>query len=170
MPSAKSKGPRSPLHGIPVVLKDNFDTMDMPTTGGSVLLEGSIPPDDAFVVRKLRAAGAVIIGKANLSEFASGGAYSSLGGHTLNPHDPDAKPLGIVRRHRCGGSGGLCGRRPWHRHGRFGARAIRREWGRRTEADARSVEPRRDHPARPDVRYGRADGEKRATTSPPCSA
>lgn len=45
----KSKGPRSPLHGIPVILKDNYDTMDLPTTGGSVLLEGSIPPDDAFV-------------------------------------------------------------------------------------------------------------------------
>ena len=81
----KAKGPRSPLHGIPVVLKDNFDTADMPTTGGSVLLEGSIPPDDAFVVKKLRDAGAVIIGKANLSEFASGGAYSSLGGQHSIP-------------------------------------------------------------------------------------
>jgi amidase len=90
----KAKGPRSPLHGIPVVLKDNFDTVDMPTTGGSVLLEGSMPPDDAFVVKKLRAAGAVIIGKANLSEFASGGSYSSLGGHTLNPHDLARNPSG----------------------------------------------------------------------------
>jgi amidase len=90
----KAKGPRSPLHGIPVVLKDNFDTADMPTTGGSVLLEGSIPPDDAFVVKKLRAAGVVIIGKANLSEFASGGSYSSLGGHTLNPHDLARNPSG----------------------------------------------------------------------------
>jgi amidase len=90
----KAKGPRSPLHGIPVILKDNFDTADMPTTGGSVLLEGSIPPDDAFVVRKLREAGAVILGKANLSEFASGGAYSSLGGQTLNPHDLARSPSG----------------------------------------------------------------------------
>jgi amidase len=90
----KAKGPRSALHGIPVVLKDNFDTADMPTTGGSVLLEGSVPPDDAFVVRKLRAAGAVIIGKANLSEFASGGAFSSLGGQTLNPHDLTRSPSG----------------------------------------------------------------------------
>jgi amidase len=90
----KSKGPRSPLHGIPVVLKDNFDTADMPTTGGSVLLEGSIPPDDAFLVRKLRAAGAVIIGKANLSEFASGSSYSSLGGQMLNPHDLTRNPSG----------------------------------------------------------------------------
>jgi amidase len=90
----KTKGPRSPLHGIPVVLKDNFDTADMPTTGGSILLEGSVPPDDAFLVKKLRAAGAIIIAKVNLSEFASGAAHSSLGGQTLNPHDPTRTPSG----------------------------------------------------------------------------
>jgi amidase len=89
----KAKGRRSPLHGIPVVLKDNFDTADMPTTAGSVLLEGSLPPDDAFLVTRLRAAGAVIVGKANLSEFASGGvAFSSLGGQMLNPHDLTRTP------------------------------------------------------------------------------
>src|SRR5438034_8106976 len=87
----KAKGPRSPLHGIPIVLKDNYNTFDLPTTGGSVLLEGSIPPDDAFVVKKLRAAGAIIVAKVNMSEFASAGAYSSLGGQTRNPHDP-ARP------------------------------------------------------------------------------
>src|SRR5215471_11585092 len=76
----KAKGPRSALHGIPVVLKDNYDTFDLPTTGGSVLLEGSIPPADAFLVRKLRDAGAIVLAKVNLSEFASAGAYSSLGG------------------------------------------------------------------------------------------
>jgi amidase len=90
----RSKGPRSPLHGIPVVLKDNYDTADLPTTGGSVFLEGSIAPDDAFLVKKLREAGAVIVAKVNLSEFASGGAYSSLGGQTRNPHDPLRSPLG----------------------------------------------------------------------------
>lgn len=90
----KTKGPRSPLHGIPIVLKDNYDTFDLPTTGGSVLLEGSIPPDDAFVVKKLRAAGAIILAKVNLSEFASGGAHSSLGGQTLNPHDLTRTPSG----------------------------------------------------------------------------
>src|SRR5690242_14758049 len=72
----KAKGPRSPLHGIPVVLKDNYDTSDMATTGGSVLLEESLPPDDAFIVKKLRSAGAIILAKVNMSEFASGGAYS----------------------------------------------------------------------------------------------
>src|SRR5687767_8761019 len=90
----KSKGARSPLHGIPIVLKDNIDTADMPTTGGSVMLEGSVPPDDAFVVKKLRAAGAVIIAKVNLSEFASAAAKSSLGGQILNPHDPTRSPAG----------------------------------------------------------------------------
>ena len=90
----KSKGPRSPLHGIPVVLKDNFDTADMPTTGGSVLLEGSVPPDDAFLVKKLRAAGVIIIAKTNLSEFASGAAHSSLGGQILNPHNLTRTPSG----------------------------------------------------------------------------
>jgi amidase len=90
----KAKGKRSPLHGIPVVLKDNYDTFDMPTTGGSVLLEGSIPAKDAFVVKKLRDAGAIILAKVNMSEFASGGAYSSLGGQTRNPHDLTRTPSG----------------------------------------------------------------------------
>src|SRR5919106_1744423 len=90
----KSKGPRSPLHGIPVLLKDNYDTSDMPTTGGSLLLEGSMPPDDAFMVKKLREAGAVFIGKANLSELASGAAHSSLGGQMLYPHDLLRSPAG----------------------------------------------------------------------------
>src|SRR5262245_24985659 len=97
----KAKGPRSPLHGIPVMLKDNINTTDMPTTAGSVLLEGSIPPDDAFLVKRLRQAGAIIIGKANMSEFASGSlGFSSLGGQMKNPHDLARTPLGSS-----GGSG-----------------------------------------------------------------
>src|SRR5438552_2758105 len=78
----KAKGRRSPLHGIPIVLKDNYNTFDLPTTGGSVLLEGSIPPEDAFVVKKLRLAGAIILAKVNMSEFASGEAHSSIGGQS----------------------------------------------------------------------------------------
>ncbi len=104
---------RGPLHGIPIVLKDNFDTFDLPTTGGSQLLEGSIPPDDAFVVKKLRDAGAVIVAKVNLSEWAGGGGsvggapdpelrkqgavpngFSSAGGQTRNPHDLTRGPAG----------------------------------------------------------------------------
>ncbi|MGH9143197.1 MAG: amidase family protein, partial [Vicinamibacterales bacterium] len=90
----KARGPRSPLHGIPIVLKDNYNTSDLPTTGGSLLLEGSLPPDDAFVVRKLRAAGAIVLAKVNMSEFASGPARSSLGGQSLNPHDLTRTPSG----------------------------------------------------------------------------
>jgi len=90
----KTKGPRSPLHGIPIVLKDNYNTSDLPTTGGSLLLEGSMPPEDAFVVKKLRAAGAIVLAKVNMSEFASGPARSSLGGQSLNPHDLTRTPSG----------------------------------------------------------------------------
>ena len=90
----KAKGPRSPLHGIPVVLKDNYNTADLPTTGGSLLLEGSLPPEDAFLVKKLRAAGAIVLAKVNMSEFASGPARSSLGGQSLNPHDLTRTPSG----------------------------------------------------------------------------
>ena len=90
----KAKGPRSALHGIPVVLKDNYNTADLATTGGSVLLEGSIPPADAFVVKKLRDAGAIILAKMNMSEFASAGPRSSLGGQSLNPHDLGRSPAG----------------------------------------------------------------------------
>ncbi|MBL8267835.1 amidase family protein [Steroidobacter sp.] len=96
----RRKGPRSALHGIPVLVKDNFDTANLPTTGGSLLLEGSLPPDDAFLVKRLRDAGAVIIGKTNMSEFASGAMRSSLGGLMRNPHD-----LNRVAGGSSGGSG-----------------------------------------------------------------
>jgi amidase len=84
---------RSPVHGIPVVLKDNFDTVDMPTTGGSVLLDGHMAPDDAFMVKRLRDAGAIIFAKVNLGEFANG-MQSSKGGQSLNPHDLSRTPSG----------------------------------------------------------------------------
>ncbi|WP_346290629.1 amidase family protein [Sphaerothrix gracilis] len=84
----QTSGPRSPLHGIPILLKDNHDTFDIPTTGGSDALVGSVPPDDAFVVDLLRDAGAIIFGKAEMDEFAiSGSGYSSLGGQTFNPYN-----------------------------------------------------------------------------------
>src|SRR3954471_7548494 len=68
---------RGPLHGIPIVLKDNINTFDLPTTAGSQLLEGSIPPADATLTKKLRDAGVIIIAKVNLSEWAgSGGSVS----------------------------------------------------------------------------------------------
>ena len=92
----QSVGMRSPLHGIPVLIKDNYDTFDLPTTAGSLSLFGSIPPDDAFLTQKLRDAGAIILGKTNLAEFAMSGAntFSSVGGQTLNPYALDRVPAG----------------------------------------------------------------------------
>ena len=92
---------RGPLHGIPVLLKDNLDTADMPTTGGCLALAGHVPQQDAFQVRKLRDAGAVILGKVNLHELALGlTTISSYGGQTLNPYDLTRAPGGSS-----GGSG-----------------------------------------------------------------
>jgi Asp-tRNA(Asn)/Glu-tRNA(Gln) amidotransferase A subunit family amidase len=86
---------RGPMHGVPIILKDNYDTGDLPTSAGSLALADSRPADDAFVVRKLRAAGAVILGKANMHELASGITnISSLGGQTRNPYDPTRCPGG----------------------------------------------------------------------------
>ncbi|MDF9744808.1 amidase [Natrinema salsiterrestre] len=91
----ESEGVVGPLHGVPVVLKDNHDTHDMPTTAGSVALAESTPPRDAFVVEQLRDAGAVIIAKANLQEFAFGvDTISSLGGATRNAYDLERRPAG----------------------------------------------------------------------------
>ncbi len=86
---------RGPLHGIPIVLKDNYDTKDMPTTGGSLALANHQPTADAFIVGRLRAAGAIILGKTNLHELASGiTSISSMGGQTLNPYDLSRCPGG----------------------------------------------------------------------------
>src|SRR6202051_1646855 len=84
-----------PLACVPIVLKDNFDTADMPTTAGSLMLKGAQPDKDAFAVKRLRDAGALILGKANLQEFASGGiSVSSLGGQVKNPYDLTRTPGG----------------------------------------------------------------------------
>ena len=96
-----ARGPRGPLHGIPILIKDNIDTHDrMQTTAGSLALAGSIAPQDATVAVKLRAAGAVILGKTNLSEWAnfrstrSTSGWSSRGGQTHNPYALDRNPCG----------------------------------------------------------------------------
>jgi amidase len=91
----KRTGKLKPLGCIPIVLKDNFETADMPTTAGSILLKGAQPPKDAFAVARLRDSGALILGKANLQEFASGGiSVSSLGGQVKNPYDLTRTPGG----------------------------------------------------------------------------
>jgi amidase len=97
----KEKGARGPLHGIPILIKDNIATADrMQTTAGSLALIGSKPPADAFIVQKLREAGAVILGKTNLSEWAnirsnhSISGWSGRGGQTKNPYALDRNPCG----------------------------------------------------------------------------
>ena len=93
--SAANRSALRPLHCIPVILKDNYDTADMPTTGGSLTLAESVPLQDAFVVKRLREAGALILAKANLMELARGGTtFSSLGGQTRNPYDLTRTPGG----------------------------------------------------------------------------
>src|SRR4029077_13739451 len=101
----KAKGPRGPMHGIPVLIKDNIDTGDkMMTTAGSLALLGSKPLSDSYVAQKLRSAGAVILGKTNLSEGAnirsnhSTSGWSGRGGLTRNPYALD--------RNACGSSSG----------------------------------------------------------------
>jgi amidase len=86
---------RGPLHCIPVILKDNFNTFDMPTSAGHVAMKDSVPPADAFSVDRMRKAGALILAKANLQELARGGmSKSSLGGQVLNPYDLTRTPGG----------------------------------------------------------------------------
>lgn len=99
--AARKTGARkSPLDGIPVLLKDNIGTTDMPTTAGSIALANNIPKSEAFITQRLRAAGAIVLGKANLSEFANWvdlsmpNGYSSLGGQVVSPYNFDADPLG----------------------------------------------------------------------------
>jgi amidase len=111
----KAKGPRGPMHGIPMLIKDNIDTADkMMTTAGSLALVGSKPPKDSMVAQKLRAAGAVILGKTNLSEWAnirsshSTSGWSGRGGLTKNPYALDRNPCGSSSGTGAGVSGNLC--------------------------------------------------------------
>ncbi len=111
----KAKGPRGPMHGIPVLIKDNIDTADkMMTTAGSLALIGSKPAQDSFVAQKLRSAGAVILGKTNLSEWAnirsshSTSGWSGRGGLTKNPYALDRNPCGSSSGTGAGISANLC--------------------------------------------------------------
>ena len=111
----KAKGARGPLHGVPVLIKDNIDTADkMMTTAGSLALLGSKPAKDSFVAQKLRAAGAVILGKTNLSEWAnirsshSTSGWSGRGGLTRNPYALDRNPCGSSSGTGAGISANLC--------------------------------------------------------------
>jgi amidase len=111
----KTKGPRGPMHGIPVLIKDNIDTADrMMTTAGSLALVGSKPQQDSYVAQKLRSAGAVILGKTNLSEWAnirsshSTSGWSGRGGLTKNPYALDRNACGSSSGTGAGISANLC--------------------------------------------------------------
>lgn len=105
---------RGPMHGIPVIVKDNLNTNDMPTTAGATVLRNSIPPTDSYLVKKLREAGAVIIGKANLSEWAnfradmSSSGWSGVLGQTKNPYVLDRNPCGSSSGSGVAASASLC--------------------------------------------------------------
>lgn len=93
--AANPSAPLAPLHGIPVLIKDNIECAGIETTAGARCLQGNLSVEDAFVVRKLREAGAIVLAKANLHELASGGeTVSTLGGQTLNPYDLTRTPGG----------------------------------------------------------------------------
>ena len=155
----KKRGPRGPLHGIPVLLKDNYETRDMPTTGGSLALAGAVPARDAFQVRRLREAGAVILGKVNLHELALGlTTISSFGGQTLDPYDLTRVPGGSS-----GGSGvaARCQLRrvcDGHRHQRIDSHSQLAQQHCRPAAVGRPLEPFGNHPVRAHAGYRRADG------------
>ena len=89
---------RGPLHGIPIALKDNIHTADMPTTGGALVFDGFVPPYEATITKNLRDAGAIIIAKTNMTELANWVAsgmpsnYNALAGYGLNPYDPRRDP------------------------------------------------------------------------------
>ncbi len=111
----KTKGPRSPMHGIPVLIKDNIDTADgMKTSAGSLALLGSKPVKDSFVVKQLRAAGAIILGKTNLSEWAnirsthSTSGWSGRGGLTKNPYALDRNCSGSSSGSGAAAAANLC--------------------------------------------------------------
>jgi amidase len=111
----KAQGPRGPLHGIPVLLKDNIDTADrMTTTAGSLALEGSIPQSDSGVAARLRSAGAVLLAKANMSEWAnirsthSSSGWSARGGQCRNPYVLDRNPCGSSSGSAVAVSANLC--------------------------------------------------------------
>src|SRR5204862_831915 len=111
----KQKGARGPLHGIPILIKDNIDTADhMMTTAGSLALVGSRPAQDSYVARKLREAGAVILGKTNLSEWAnfrsshSTSGWSGRGGQTKNAYVQDRNPCGSSSGSGASAAANLC--------------------------------------------------------------
>ena len=138
-------GLSGPLHGIPLVVKDNYDTHDMPTSAGSLSLIDSVPPDDAYQVRKLREAGAIIIAKTNMYEFAFS-PYETVGsalpGYTRNPYCAQSRDRRIERRHRRARSPRVSPLRARHGHRELDSRPILARGAGGNSIDDRSDESR----------------------------
>ena len=157
---------RGPLHGIPVALKDNIHTTNIPTTGGALAFKGLVPPYEATLTKNLKDAGAIIIAKTVLTELANWvagsptpmpGNYSAVGGYGMNPYDPRPDPRPAFNDGRAvmgtgGSSSGIEHRREflggerWHRNFRLGAQSLESEHARRHQADGRAHQPLRGHP------------------------
>ena len=143
---ARAAGDTSPLLGIPILAKDIFDTKDMATTGGSLVFANYRPTKDAWIVAKLREAGAIIMGKANLSEFANDGHFlSSASGQVWNAFDASKIVDRLERRLRGGGGVVLRRRRPGHADRRFPLGSVVRRIARLPARHGRhAVDRRRD--------------------------
>ena len=167
---------RGPLHGIPVLIKDNIATADrMMTTAGSLALLGAIPATDAFVAKRLRDAGAVILGKTNLCEWAnfrsthSSSGWSGRGGQCRNPVRARPQPVRLeLGLGGCGGGEPLRARGR-HRDGRLDRVALEQLRPRRHQADARPRVARRHHPDRAQPGHGRARWRAPSPTPRSCS-
>ena len=151
-------GARGPLHCIPVLLKDNIDTADMPTTNGTVILRDAMPPDDAYVTRALREAGAIVLGKASLGEFAGGNSYNSVDGRTVNPYHLLRSAGGSSSGSAVAVAANLAVFSGGFRHQHLGARPRLVHRHRRPAAHHRPDQPRRHRPEEPQLRHRRSDG------------
>ncbi len=161
----REKGARGPLHGIPVVLKDNIDTADrMRTSAGSLALAEAIAARDAFVVERLRVAGCVILGKTNLSEWAnfrgarSTSGWSARGGQTRNPYALDRNTSGSSSGSAAAMADLACRSGRWYRDRRVHRQSGIHLRSRRSQAHGGSREPRGHHSDRAQPGYCRTDG------------
>ena len=170
MPSAASGGVRGPLHGIPVLVKDNYETIEMPTTAGSIALASFHPARDAFLVQRLKAAGAVILGKTNMHELAAGHHHGRLALRAdEEPLRSRSQSRRVERRHRRRGRRELRRRRHGQRHLRIDPHSGVAQQSRRPARHAGAVEPHRHRAALEHAGHRRADRAHASPISRSCS-